>query len=204
MDALLGLLDTYGMLLLFAVGFAEYAGVPIASVPVLIAAGSVARIGGLPMPPIILGAAAGGLAADALWFWLARRKGQGLVNVACRLSPNPRVCIGGVAARVERVGAPYVLTAKFLPGAGNLIAAAAGLGGMRPGTFLGLDAVALMAWGFAYAGLGWVFSDQVESIIMVAGAYSRWLIVLAVGLVGVGATYRYLKSRHHAAVHATG
>ena len=204
METLQTLLENHGLLLLFAVGFAEYTGVPIASVPVLIAAGSIARIGGLSMAPVVLAAALGGLSADALWYFMARWKGDRLVNAACSLSPNPRVCIGNVQARVTQLGGPYIITAKFLPGVGNLIAPAAGFGGLPAGRFLTLDFVALLLWANVYSGIGWVFSNQVESLIMLAGSYTRWILLLFVALVATGGTYRYLKTRWHAAAHAAG
>ncbi|MFV1988008.1 MAG: DedA family protein [Gemmatimonadota bacterium] len=186
MDTLLTLIEHYGLVLLFAVGFAEYTGVPIASVPV------------------ILAAALGGLTADALWYTLARHRGERLVNAACSLSPNPRVCIGKVQARVTQLGAPYIITAKFLPGVGNLIAPAAGLGEFPALRFLALDFVALLLWANVYAGIGWVFSNEVESLIMLAQSYTRWILVVAVALIATGGTYRHLKKRWHAAAHAAG
>lgn len=202
MDTLLTLLDNYGLVLLFIVGFAEYSGVPIASVPVLIAAGSLAKIGGLSIPPVILAVTLGGLAADAAWYGLARWKGERLVGAACSLSPNPRVCMGNVEARVRQLGAPYIITAKFLPGVGNLIAPAAGFGGIPALRFLTLDFVALLLWANVYSGIGWIFSTQVESLILLAESYTRWLLLLLILLVGLGGTYRYMKIRLHAAAHA--
>jgi membrane protein DedA with SNARE-associated domain len=189
-------------MLLFVVGFAEYVGVPIASVPVLIAAGGIARIGGLSMPPVILAVVLGALCADALWYGLARWKGERLVTAACSLSANPRVCIGNVESRVTRLGAPYIITAKFVPGVGNLIAPAAGFGGIPVVRFLMLDFVALLLWANVYSGIGWIFSNQVESLIILAESYTRWLLIVVILLVGLGGSYRYLKIRLHAAAHA--
>ena len=115
MDSLLGFLESYGYWLFLAVGFAEYAGLPIASVPVLIAGGALASSGGLSLPAVAASAAAGGLLADAAWYGLARWKGERLVGVACGLSSNPRACVVGVERSVERLGSRYILSAKFLP-----------------------------------------------------------------------------------------
>ena len=96
MDALLHILDSYGYALLFALGLAEYGGGPIASVPILIASGALARAGGLSLPLIVVSVAMGGLTADALWYGLARWKGCRLVSAACGLSSNRQAYVLGV------------------------------------------------------------------------------------------------------------
>jgi len=201
MDSLLVFLETYGYWLLIAVGFAEYSGVPIASVPVLVAGGALASSGGLSLPVVAASAAIGGLAADASWYGLARWKGQGLVGVACGLSSNPRACVVGVERRIGRVGTKYILSAKFLPGAGNLIAPAAGYAGVPIGRFLALDAVALSLWGLVYSGLGWVFSNQISVVIEAATGYSRWVVGLSATLIGMFLVWRVQKARTHHRVH---
>jgi membrane protein DedA with SNARE-associated domain len=203
MDALLHILDSYGYALLFALGFAEYAGVPIASVPILIASGALAHAGGLSLPLIVGSAALGGLTADALWYGLARWKGCRLVAAACGLSSNRQACVLGVEERVMRIGAPYILSAKFLPGAGNLIAPAAGFGRVPAHRFLALDAAGLLAWATAYAGAGWLFSGRVGPVIDWAMVYARWVLWgLPVAIVG-GAVWRYSKIRAHRGAHPT-
>jgi membrane protein DedA with SNARE-associated domain len=201
MDALLHILDSYGYALLFALGFAEYAGVPIASVPILIASGALAHAGGLSLPLIVGSAALGGLTADALWYWLGRWTGCRLVAAACALSSNRKACVLGVEERVTRIGVPYILSAKFIPGAGNLIAPAAGFGRVPAYRFLALDGVGLLAWATAYAGVGWLFSERVGSVIDWAMVYARWVLWgLPVLLVG-GAAWRYSKVRAHRGAH---
>lgn len=201
MEALQGVLDSYGPLLLFGLGFAEYAGAPIASVPFLVAAGALSGTVGVGLPTIVALAATGGLAADGLWYGLARWKGSGLVGAACALSSNRGSCITSVEARVARLGAPYILAAKFIPGAGNLVAPAAGFGGYPVFRFLALDAVALLGWATAYAALGRVFTPQVEAVIVVTERYTAWVLVLGAALVVAGGAYRILKSRGHAHGH---
>ena len=147
------LLEGYGYWLLLAVGFAEFVGAPIASVPVLIVAGAAAANGALSLPGAALAAAFGGLLADSGWYGLSRWRGQRLVNTVCNLTSNPKSCVLTVSARLETVGPAFVLPSKFIPGTGNLVAAAAGLAGMRPAVFLVSDAAALTMWAAAAAAL---------------------------------------------------
>jgi len=196
-DTLLTLVDTYGLILVFALGFAEYGGVPIVSVPFLVAVGGLTRMDAIPLGSVIVFAALGGLAADAMWYGLTRWRGNQLVGAACTLSSNPGSCVLNIKTKVERLGSPYILIAKFLPGAGNLVAAAAGLGNYPARAFLLLDAVALLLWASAYSGLGWLFSNQVEGALRVAETYRNWVLAVGGLLVALGGLYRYLKSRRH-------
>lgn len=201
MEQLFVILETYGYWLLLAVGLAEYGGVPIASIPVLIAGGAFAAMGRLELPLVAASAAAGGLIADAGWYALARWKGSRLVGVACGLSSNPNACVVGVQHRVTRLGAAYVLSAKFLPGAGNLVAPAAGYARIPLSRFLALDAVALLVWAVVYSGVGWIFSAEVEAAIEVVLEYARWLLWLGVALVAGFALWRAVKIRRHRRMH---
>lgn len=195
MDAALQLVRDHGYWLLLAVGFAEYAGVPIASVPVLVAGGALARMGLLDIVPSVLSAATGALAADAMWYFMARWRGHRLVSTACGLTSNPGACILSVQERVDRIGSPYLLVAKFVPGAANLIAPAAGLAAIPPARFLGLDALGLMAWAAVYGSLGWIFSSQIERAMELVGQYSR--VVLWGGLMLILAALLWRVVRLH-------
>jgi membrane protein DedA with SNARE-associated domain len=203
METLTTIFETYGYGLLLLVGFAEFIGVPIASVPVLVGAGALAAGGGPNLMGVAGAAALGGFLADAGWYSLARWKGSRLVGAACGLSSNPRACVVGVEDRVTRLGSLYVLSAKFLPGAANLVAPAAGYAGFSPVRFLALDAVALIAWASVYSTLGWLLSGQVETLIVATVAYSRWALLSALVLMGAAGAWRFVKMRIHQTHHPT-
>lgn len=65
-QSLVDFLGSFGYLTVLVAGFAEYAGVPIATVPVLIAAGGLSESAGLNPFLVAASAASGGLAAAAL------------------------------------------------------------------------------------------------------------------------------------------
>jgi len=196
-------LEQYGYLLLFALGFFEFIGAPIAAVPVLIAAGGLAAAGGVSVPGIVVAVALGGLMADIAWYSAARFRGRGLVDTVCGLSSNPKACVTGVERRVASVGSWYLLPAKFIPGAGNMVAAASGFAPISLPSFLVLDSVGLLVWASAYTGLGWVFSAQVEQVIQWAGQSTIWLVTLAGLLIGGAGAWRVAKVRMHRVMHQT-
>jgi membrane protein DedA with SNARE-associated domain len=202
MDAVGHLLETWGYGLLVLVGFVEFIGLPIASVPVLIVAGAVAASGGLSLPLVALSAAAGGLAADLTWYWITRWRGPRLVDTVCNLTSNPKACVFTVTQRIERIGPIYILPSKFLPGTGNLIAASSGLAGLAPRAFVAADSVALLLWGGVYASVGYLLSAEVYGVVEQIAGFASIAIAIAVLLV-LGATgWRVVRARIHAARHA--
>lgn len=124
-----------------------------------------------------------------------------MVDTICGLSSNPKACVLSVERRVASVGPWYLLPAKFIPGAGNMVAAASGFTGISLGAFLILDGLGLLAWASVYAGVGWIFSAQVEQMIQWASQFTIWLVALAALLIGAAGAWRVAKVRMHRVEH---
>jgi len=201
MEQITLLFEQHGYPLLFGLGFVEFIGAPIAGTPMLIAAGGLAAAGGLSGPAIILAAALGGFSADIFWYSAARIRGRGLVDTVCGLSSNPMACVLSVEQKVSSMGPWFLLPAKFIPGAGNLVAAASGLTPVSLGAFLVLDGLGVLAWASVFTGLGWIFSAQVGQVIQWASQFTAWLVALAGLLVGGAGAWRVLKVRMHRSMH---
>ncbi len=197
MDAALAFLETHGYWLLFGLGFAEFAGVPITSAPVLLAAGALSATGNLNLLAAALSAAAGGLTADSLWYVLARWKGSRLVDLACSLTSNPTACVLSVSRKVARLGGPYILAAKFVPATGNLIASAAGLARLPAARFIGFDAAAVLLWALAYMSAGWIFANEIGAVASWLGSYLHWALAIAILLIASAAGWRLARFRKH-------
>jgi membrane protein DedA with SNARE-associated domain len=197
MEQLAVLLERYGYALIFAVGFLEYIGAPIASVPILVVAGALASMGSLPLPGIIVAAALGGLTSDLIWYSMARARGRGLVDAVCGLATNPMACVLGVEKRLRSIGPIYLLPSKFLPGAANLAAVASGYAGIEMRKFVALDAVALFLWASVYTTAGRIFSAQVEQLIDWASGFALLVLLVAAGLIASAGVWRVMKVRMH-------
>lgn len=202
METLRVLLEAHGYVLIFAVGFLEFAGVPIASALLLALAGSFAAQGSLGLPGAVLTAAAGGLVADAAWYGLARRHGERVVRVACGLATEPGACILGVHERVARFGVRALVVGKLVPGMGNLTAPAAGLSRIPVGRFLVGDGSGLLLWALIPTGLGWIFADEVKSVARWLATSARAVLLLAVALIALASALRIAKVRRHRVAHA--
>ena len=193
-------LSSYGYWVFFAVGFAEFVGVPIVSLPVLIGEGAMVASGTLGFGGVVVSVAAGGWLADLGWYSIGRRQGPWLIDVACGLSSNPMACVSTVTNRLTRLGTPYILLAKMLPGAGNLIAVAAGLAGFGTLPFILADGASLILWAAIYTGTGWIFADHVTAAIEWALTYNRVVVVLLM-LIVLAAAWRLWKVRFHQEAH---
>ncbi len=201
METVLLLLESYGYWLLLAVGFAEFAGAPIASVPVLVVAGAAAAGGGPGLPVIILAAATGGLVADFGWFSISRWRGRRLVDMVCGLTSNPNACVLVVVRKLETVGPLYILPSKFMPGTANLIAASAGLAGIGRTVFVAADSVALLIWATAYSGLGYLFTDRVAGALDWAVGFTGTAAAAAAMLILAALIWRFVRLRRHREAH---
>jgi len=203
-ESLVEIVRQHGPLLFFGVGFAEFIGIPLASVAVLVVGGSLARSAAYSDPTaLIASAAAGGLVADSLLFALTRWKGSVMVDAACGLTSNPRSCVLQVMQRVESIGTIFVVTAKFVPGVANLISPAAALAGKGAVYFVIRDTIALLLWAAAYTFLGWLFAEDIRIVLRWVEGYTNIvaiLVLLAIGLATIWRLWRvHTHTRHHSA-----
>src|SRR5260370_28675275 len=114
------LIDHGGPVLFLAV-LVEQIGLPLPAAPWLLAAGTLAAVGGLnPLLAIGLSVLAC-LIADSIWFWLGRRGGERVLGLFCRLSLAQVSCVGRTEGLFAKHGMLGVLAAKFLPGLGAVM-----------------------------------------------------------------------------------
>ena len=202
LQVLTQLVSQHGALIFLLLGFLEYIGVPIVTVPALIAGGALARVGRGIHPVVIVGAAAtGGLAADAILYFVTRSKGDQVVDAACGLTSNPKACVLSVIRKLEILGGRYIVIAKLVPGAGNLIAPASALARVPAGRFLGRDAVALLIWASVYTTLGWIFAEHVEHVLSWVMASLDVAVPMGATLIVGAGLWRFVRVRLHSAAH---
>ncbi len=201
-ESLEALLRSHGYGLLFAVGFLEFAGLPVASAPALVLAGSFVAAGAMELPSAIAAAVLGGLTADLIWYRLARSHGAPVLRLACGLATHPGGCAASLRRKIEKAGGRSVLTAKLLPGLANLAAASAGLARLPLHRFLPANVAGLVFWASVDLGLGWLFAERVQEALGWLSTYS-WIVLSLAGLAIAGAlVWRAVKIRIHRRMHA--
>ena len=180
MQVLTHLIESYGLLLIFAVVLLDEIGLPVPSLPALVAAGAIARNGHFPLPAVIGAALAGALLADAIWYWAAIRIGRRILAILCRISLAPDSCVRQTENLFQRAGPWSLLFARYVPAFTNIAVAMAAVLRLPVAFFLSLNLVG----GFLYYGLaaliGALFHRAVAEILNTMAAFGMISIVLLV------------------------
>ncbi|HXI69816.1 MAG TPA: VTT domain-containing protein [Verrucomicrobiae bacterium] len=177
MDHITQILTGFGGLAVFAIVFADQAGLPIPAPPLLLAAGSLAAGGHLD-PVMAAGmTAAAALLADLLWFYLGRKGSGRALHLLSRWSFSRNASSAHAAAVVARYGLLALAVAKFLPGA--VMPSLAGALGMSTRRFLVFDGLASLFYGGCYITTGFLFHNQIQQVMV-------WFDRVGHGVIGLG------------------
>jgi membrane protein DedA with SNARE-associated domain len=178
---------------LFGIVLSEQLGIPLPSVPVLLAAGAMAGSGQARLGTGLAVAVAATLLADHFWFEAGRRRGTQVLNLLCRISLEPDSCV----RRTENVFAAHgprsLLYVKFVPGLGIVGVALAGAFGLRRLRFLVWDAVGATVWAGAYMALGYVFSSELERATRAVAGLGAAAVVLVVAVLAAYVGWKYVQ-----------
>ena len=191
MNALQFLVD-HGASILFWVVFVEQVGLPIPAIPLLIAAGALVGAGKMSLVTALLVPVAASLPPDLAWYYLGRVKGGKVLGFLCRMSLEPDSCVRDTENLFHRNGPRALLLAKFIPGFSTVAPPLAGIVGMGAARFLLYDTAGALIWVGICAGIGALFSNQLEQVALLIDQTGGWfLMIIGVGLVGFIA-YKYL------------
>ncbi|MET0517057.1 MAG: DedA family protein/thiosulfate sulfurtransferase GlpE [Nitrospiraceae bacterium] len=162
-DALQFLAD-HGATLLFWTILLEQAGLPLPGFALLIAAGALVAGDKMSLATVLLVPLAASLPPDMAWYYLGRFKGGKVLGFLCRLSLEPDSCVRSTENLFHQYGPRSLLAAKFIPGFGTVAPPLAGIVGMSAMTFFWYDAAGALIWAGVGAGIGALFSDQLEQL----------------------------------------
>ena len=152
----------YGYGVLFLNVLAEQMGLPIPAVPILLAMGALAGLGNFSLAASLVLAVLACLISDAVWFELGRKRGVGILQLLCRISLEPEVCVSRTKGIFGRYGDKGLLVAKFLPGFSTVAPPLAGINHMSLSRFLVLDGIGSLLWSFAFLSAGFILRHQLE------------------------------------------
>jgi membrane protein DedA with SNARE-associated domain len=164
MNNILEFLVRHGYVVLLGWVFVEQLGLPIPSVPLLLAAGALAGAGRMNILASLFIAMFAALCADSLWYELGRIKGIAVLQLLCKISLEPDSCVRRTEGVFSRQGARSLIFAKFLPGVGAVAPPLAGVFHMRVARFMMFDSIGTLLWAGTFLGAGFVFSGQIEQI----------------------------------------
>jgi membrane protein DedA with SNARE-associated domain len=185
----------HGYAVLFVVVLVEQAGLPLPSLPILLAAGALVASGHLNVVAALLAVVAACLVADLAWFGLGRRHGARVLALLCRISLEPDSCVRRTENVLAAGGARALLFAKFLPGLSAVAPPVAGMMRMRLSRFLVWDVAGALLWGGAYFALGYAFSSQLESVAERVVALGGRLVGLLTAALALYILWKYTERR---------
>jgi membrane protein DedA with SNARE-associated domain len=180
MHATLEFLMRHGYILLLGWVFAEQVGLPVPTMPLLLAAGALAGTGHMSFFASLSITVFAAVSADFMWYELGRKKGIRVLQLLCKISLEPDSCVRRTEGAFAKQGARSLLFAKFLPGLGTVAPPLAGIFHMRLGRFLLFDAMGALLWATTFLGAGYIFSGEIERVAEHAAALGGWLIVVLV------------------------
>jgi membrane protein DedA with SNARE-associated domain len=162
MTEVLQFLIEHGYLVLFAWIALDQAGLPLPTLPLLLAAGALAGTGELSLLGIFVVCTLATVPIDLFWFWLGRLRGVRVLHLLCILSLEPDYCVRDTEALFKKLGPLSVVLAKFVPGLQTLAPPMSGLTGMSIVVFFILDLIGTLAWVASIVLVGFYFHSELE------------------------------------------
>lgn len=180
-------------MLVFVFVLADQAGLPLPSLPVVLAAGALAGAGHLNLLAVFGLSAAGAFLSDTFWYELGRYRGGRVLGFLCRLSLEPDVCVRQTEESFRRHGWRSLLVAKFVPWLNVVASPAAGMMGMSRLRFLFWNGLGAALWAGTLVGVGFFFRDELGRALTLLALPGRWLLPVAFALPGVFLAAKYIR-----------
>ena len=200
MDALLHVIETYGLWVVFVCVLLDQGGLPVPAYPPMIVTSALAVDTQHSLWPILIVAVAATVAADVLWYAGGRRFGAALLRLMCRISLSPDSCIGRTRRLYGRWGPPSLILAKYIPGFAAVATTLAGETRTSLRRFLLYDAIGAALWAGGAVVLGAVFHEAVESVLLELERLGQYALIVLAALLALFVAgkwwqrYRFLAS----------
>lgn len=177
---LVDLISRYGVALVFLSVLVEQIGLPVPAVPILVVAGSLAAVGQMGLPGILLAALAACVLSDVAWYLAGRYWGSRALRVLCWISLSPDSCVHQSELRFERWRGKVLVFAKFVPGLSLVAPPLVGALGLRWRAFLLFDCLGALLWAVLFIALGYVFAPQVDQLLLDLSSFGKVAVAVVV------------------------
>jgi membrane protein DedA with SNARE-associated domain/rhodanese-related sulfurtransferase len=188
-------LTQHGYTLVFAFVLADQAGLPVPSLPVVLAAGALAGVGHLNVGVVLALTAAGAFLSDTLWYELGRYRGGRVLGFLCRLSLEPDVCVRQTEESFRRHGWRSLLVSKFVPWLNVVASPVAGMMGMSRLQFLLWNGLGAALWAGTLVGFGFLFRDELGRAFVLLALLGKWLLPAGLALLAAFLAAKYIRRR---------
>jgi membrane protein DedA with SNARE-associated domain/rhodanese-related sulfurtransferase len=173
----------------------EQAGLPVPSVPLMLAAGTMSAAHKVHLALLLLLILLACLIADSMWYWLGRRFGSRVLDFLCKISFDASTCVHRAQSSIARRGALTLLFAKFVPGVSTIAAPIAGRSGMSFPEFAAYDMTGTLIWAAAWLFAGRFFGDLARRSSEFFAALARFAAGLVLLMIVAIVIYRYVQRR---------
>jgi membrane protein DedA with SNARE-associated domain len=188
-------LARHGYVVLGVAVLAEQLGVPVPSMPVLLAAGAICGTGTLNPGACIAVALTAAVLGDLFWFLLGSRYGSAVLGVLCRISLEPDSCVERTENVYSKYGVWTLVFAKFVPGLSTVMTPLAGRFRLATWRFLLFDGAGALLWTTTYIAIGWLFRTELERLADFLFRMGTGFAVIAVVSLAMYIGYRYYRRR---------
>src|SRR5438552_10154516 len=181
MNQLITLLQEYGLGFVFVNVLALQAGLPLPAYPTLIVAGALAAMGGgTPLWQLVGVGVVASIVADTGWYTAGRAFGMRILSTLCRVSLSQDSCVRQTESIFQRFGPGSMLFAKFVPGFASVATALAGALRLPYWVFVLFDAIGAALWVGVGVGLGYIFRDAIEELMLKLSSLGKYGLALIV------------------------
>jgi membrane protein DedA with SNARE-associated domain/rhodanese-related sulfurtransferase len=193
------LVEQYGPALVFANVLAASLGLPVPAMPCLVLFGAMAAMHpasvGSQLASVLILAIFATLIGDSVWYLAGRIYGGNTLKTLCKLSLSRDTCVKKTERFFGRWGVRVLAVAKFVPGLSIVSIPMAGAMGTTYRMFLTYDAIGAALWSGTGLVIGAMFAPQIDMLLAGAGRLGRMAGVVAVVLLLLYATYRWIRRR---------
>jgi membrane protein DedA with SNARE-associated domain/rhodanese-related sulfurtransferase len=181
--------------ILFLWVLVEQLGIPVPSIPLLLAAGTLSATHRVHFTPALIAVIVACVISDSAWFALGRRFGGGVIRLLCKMSMEASTCVAKTEGYFSRRGAETLLFAKFVPGLSTVAAPIAGQTGMAYPRFLLYDLCGTLLWSLSFLLAGFFFGDIAKRSQGFFALLSHFAVVVFILMVAGFFIWRVVKQR---------
>jgi membrane protein DedA with SNARE-associated domain len=181
----------HGYVLLFFWVLIEQAGLPIPAAPLLLGVGALAGQHQINFVLAVIVAATGSLVSDTFWYFVGKRKGAVVLSWLCKIALEPDSCVRRTESAFTRMGRTTLLICKFVPGLNTAAPALAATAGTSLTQFVLFAWLGALLWASTFAGLGLMFSKQLDRVAYDVARFGSWTIVLLLASVAGYIAYKF-------------
>jgi membrane protein DedA with SNARE-associated domain/rhodanese-related sulfurtransferase len=196
MPNLIDMLQTYGVLIVFAIVLVEQIGLPIPAFPILIVAGALAVGGDISWPAALAVAVGACLISDFFWFRAGRLYGNRILRLLCKISLSPDYCVTQTEDKFNRYGPKSLVVSKFIPGFNIIASPMSGALGISTGRFLLFSMSGSLLWSGTGLAIGAYFYKSVDQVLLMLEDMGSTALIVLLSLLALFVAFKYVERRN--------